>query len=42
MRCENCNKIIPESIGECIYCNEGIQEVYDNETEVCQHETTMD
>jgi len=24
MKCKNCNASIPESIGECVYCNSGI------------------
>ena len=28
VRCKICNKQIPESIGECTYCNNGIPQVY--------------
>lgn len=27
-KCEVCGKGIPESIGECTYCNTGIPQVY--------------
>jgi len=32
MKCERCGRSIPESIGECILCNDGIPEVYEDET----------
>ena len=28
MKCKKCNKEIPESVGECVHCTEGIMEVY--------------
>jgi len=30
MKCEKCSLRIPESIGECTYCNDGIPEKKDS------------
>ena len=42
MRCKECNKIIPDSVGECVNCNDGIPQAYLNKNKVYQHETPMD
>jgi len=36
MKCEKCNKEIPESVGECVHCNSGIRGIrgYSSSTDV--------
>ena len=29
MKCKKCDRIIPESINECTFCNDGIPQVYE-------------
>lgn len=41
MKCEKCEREILDCVGECMYCNTGIREVYQEEKEV-YHETPMD
>lgn len=33
-KCPNCKRSIPESVGECVICNDGIPAVYNIEKEV--------
>jgi hypothetical protein len=42
MKCESCGRSIPESIGECISCNDGISKVYDGILEVYEDEASLD